>query len=109
MQNDEWFGADASWGLISAFSLLCFLRLQLFQFVAVFSVFHRPAGGGDFGAESVGGGEIAGLFGGPALSGEGGDFGGGDGRFRRTGGEVEAEGKKDAIEGGCVDPGRTAV
>ena len=73
-----------------------------FEVVAVLAVFHEPAGGGEVGAEAVGGGPVLGLLGGPALFGEGGDAGR-NLDLRGFGfGEVEAEGEDDTVEGGEV-------
>ena len=74
------------------------LLFEGLEFVIGFTVEHRPAGGGEFLAEGIGGGEILGLFCGPARGGEGGD-GGGDIGFRCGGsGEVEAEREHRSIK-----------
>ena len=77
------------------------LLFQRLEGVAVFAVEHGPAGGGDFGAEGVGGFEVFGGFGGPAFLGEGGDFGGGFG-FRRGRGQIETECEQNPVERGAV-------
>lgn len=58
------------------------LFLRGLERIAVLAVEHRPTGGGDFLAQGVGGGEIAGPLRGPALFGERGDRGGDVGFFR---------------------------
>ena len=73
-----------------------------FQIVAVLTIQHRPAGGGEVLAERVGGGEVLRLFCGPAFLGEGGDLGGHlDGRRGRPV-EAETEGEHDLIESGEI-------
>jgi len=45
------------------------LFFERFEFVVSFAIEHGPAGGGEFLAERIGGGEVFSLFSGPAFFG----------------------------------------